>query len=129
MIHVDDMNDAVLVGLAVEADAEAMFAAVKRRGVLPWAQQPQSFRDHYCVMARAVRARYVGMSNLAMSLSRLPRDPGPCEGDESAWLLAFMRELHAHLPEDQRPKAWMDFSDDQRARIKAAYLAMVDAAP
>jgi hypothetical protein len=59
----------------------------------------------------------------------VPVKPGSCEGDESGWLLAFMGALHSNVPEDARPKGWADFSDEQRDRIKAAYRAMLAAAP
>jgi hypothetical protein len=55
----------------------------------------------------------------------VPTDPGTCEGDDSSFLLTFLRVLHSHLPEDEQPSAWMQFSDDQRDRIKAAYRAML----
>lgn len=65
MPHVDDMNDAVLVGLAVEADAMAMYAVSRAdmRALPPWERLPQAERANYCAMARAVRARYVALAN------------------------------------------------------------------
>lgn len=58
----------------------------------------------------------------------VPREPGSCEGDDSGWILMFLNALHAHLPEDERPSSWMQFSDDQRERICNAYRAMISAA-
>jgi transcriptional accessory protein Tex/SPT6 len=40
------------------------------------------------------------------------------EGDPE--LIEMARALHSHLPEDQRPVARMEFSDDQWARLEAA---------
>ena len=59
----------------------------------------------------------------------VPREPGPCEGDDSGWLLTFMYALHVHLPEDERPTAWMQFSDEQRMRIRNAWRLALAAAP
>lgn len=57
----------------------------------------------------------------------VPADPGACELDDSGFLLIFMRELHANVPEGERPSGWASFSDAQRERIKAAYRAMLAA--
>lgn len=36
-------------------------------------------------------------------------------------VLAMLRALHSHLPEDKQPIARMDFSDAQWARAEQAY--------
>lgn len=58
----------------------------------------------------------------------VPRESGSLELGDSPHLLAFMVELHSHLPEGKRPYGWADFSDEQRTRIKRAYDAMLAAA-
>lgn len=55
-------------------------------------------------------------------------EPGSLEGDDSAPLMVFMNTLHEHLPEDERPTAWMQFTDEQRDRIKRAYTALARSA-
>lgn len=57
----------------------------------------------------------------------VPNDPGSCELDDSAWLLIFLNALHSHLPEDERPSSWHQFSDDQRQRIADAWRVAVEA--
>lgn len=59
----------------------------------------------------------------------VPADPGSCELDDSGWLLAFARELHGNIAEENRPLSWSDFSDAQRERLQRAYRAMLAAAP
>lgn len=41
--------------------------------------------------------------------------------DREGRIIGMMRELHANIPEDQRPIARMDFSDEQWARAERAY--------
>lgn len=69
---------------------------------------------------------FADLSRAERKLATL-EEAGTCEGDDSAHILAFLNGLHAHLPEDERPTAWMQFSDDQRGRIKAAWGSMVAA--
>lgn len=57
----------------------------------------------------------------------VPVEPGTCELDDSGFLLAFVRELHSNARE--APVSWSDFSDEQRDRIKAAWRALIAAAP
>lgn len=44
-------------------------------------------------------------------------------------IIRHMNELHANVPEADRPMGLSDFSDDQMKRIKAGYAAMLAAAP
>lgn len=57
----------------------------------------------------------------------MPAEPGPCMNDSDGHIMVFMSALHAHIPEDERPNSWSAFSDEQRARIRAAYRAMITA--
>lgn len=45
--------------------------------------------------------------------------------DAGALVFIMLRELHAHVPEDQRPMGWSDLSDDQARRARNAVHAVL----
>ena len=59
----------------------------------------------------------------------VPVDPGNCELDDSGWLLTFMVALHSRVADTHPIMGWADFDDEQRARIQAAWRAMIATFP
>ena len=78
--------------------------------------------------AKRLRAENAALREQLQGGVVVPRESGSLELGDSPHLLAFMVELHSHLPEGKRPYGWADFSDEQRTRIKRAYDAMLAAA-
>jgi len=88
----------------------------------PWEQGEELTKSIYLENAQAV-----ALSDKEAGLVLVPRESGTCINDDSGALLVFMAELHSHLPEEERPLSWSDFSDEQRSRVKKAYRAMLAA--
>lgn len=140
------MSDREAVAKAVMADLDALRHEAERierlfnnAGKVAHTKFGEATADRCVKAADAIRAAIVEIRGYrdALALSPegregwklVPADAGTCELDDSGWLLVFMRELHSGVPEGERPTGWSDFSDGQRDRIKAAYRAMLAAAP
>lgn len=68
----------------------------------------------------ALHADWLAFADAALDALREPTE---------AMLLRFLYELHANVPEADRPGfARCDFSDEQWARALSAFAAMIDAA-